>query len=454
MRSTGLFSKTVSLVVIALILNSTILYMPVVTAASDPEIFFSESQPDINGNMTGGGSIFNGSIRVTHGFELNCNASRMPNNLQVNWNMGRRFHLESLTSASCTDDPAINPNPPSAGFDTYEGRGTGSYNGVPGAQAHWIFTDAGEPGSRDSATIQIWDVNGNLILSVSGNLRGGNHQAHGQVSIINLVSINVAPADPTIALGQSQQFTAMGSYSDGSTRDLTSSAAWSSSNTSVAAISAAGLAASAAPGTAQITAASEGIISPAQTLTVTPAQLVSIAVTPVDPTIALGESLQFTATGTYTDGSMKNITTISTWSSSYHSAAIIAASGLATSVAEGTTDITAALGGITSPAQKLTVTVARLVSIAVSPVNPVIALGQTQQFIANGTYSDGSIRNITSIAAWKSNNSSAATISDTGLATSVSAGTTQVNATSDGISSPSQTLTVNLPYLYPLMLPR
>jgi hypothetical protein len=132
----------------------------------------------IGGRMTGGGSVFaSNGTRVTHGFELHCDASKGPNNLQVNWGKGNRFHLESLTSASCSDDPNIAENPPAAGFDTYKGEGTGRYNGVSGATAKWTFTDAGEPGKNDLATTEI-KVGSTTVLSVSGNLNSGNQQAH------------------------------------------------------------------------------------------------------------------------------------------------------------------------------------------------------------------------------------------------------------------------------------
>jgi hypothetical protein len=58
------------------------------------------------------------------------------------------------------------------------GSGVGPYNGQPGAKAEWTFTDAGEPGSKDSATITITDANGNVVLRVSGKLEKGNQQAH------------------------------------------------------------------------------------------------------------------------------------------------------------------------------------------------------------------------------------------------------------------------------------
>ena len=132
-----------------------------------------------HGRMTGGGSVFTrAGMRVTHGFELHCTPSDGSNSLQVNWGKGNHFHLTSLTSASCTDDPAISPEPPIAGFDTYTGTGTGTYNGEAGATAEWTFTDAGEPGTNDTVTLTIKDASSAVVLTVTGAVEGGNNQAH------------------------------------------------------------------------------------------------------------------------------------------------------------------------------------------------------------------------------------------------------------------------------------
>jgi hypothetical protein len=134
--------------------------------------------------MTGGGSLEKGTgkgkVSVTHGFELHCNPNELPNNLEVNWNnKSDKFHLETLTSATCTDDPNISEAPPVAGFDTYTGTGTGRYNGVPGATITWVFTDAGEPGKdKDYGKMTITDADGKIVLSIAGSLNQGNHQAH------------------------------------------------------------------------------------------------------------------------------------------------------------------------------------------------------------------------------------------------------------------------------------
>lgn len=133
--------------------------------------------PAVEGRMTGGGSVFGqGQNRVTHGFQLRCDADDPRQNLQVNW-QGNRFHLLDLTSADC-QDTALDEGQPPAGFDTFIGTGTGRYNGQEGATIEFTFTDAGEPGVNDRARIVIRDAAGNVVLSVDGNLRFGNHQAH------------------------------------------------------------------------------------------------------------------------------------------------------------------------------------------------------------------------------------------------------------------------------------
>lgn len=80
--------------------------------------------------MTGGGSVFTGApaFRVTHRFEIHCNLAE-PSNIEVNW-PGHRFHLLSLNSAVCTEDPAIHQLLRSAPSGSFVGEGTGRLNGV------------------------------------------------------------------------------------------------------------------------------------------------------------------------------------------------------------------------------------------------------------------------------------------------------------------------------------
>lgn len=163
------------------------------------------------------------------------------------------------------------------------------------------------------------------------------------------------------------------------------------------------------------------------------ATLQSIAVTPANPTIAIGTTQQFTATGTYSDSSTKNITNQVTWASANQSVATIANTGVATALATGQSTISATLTGVTG-STKLNVNNATLQSIAVTPANATIPFGSTQQFTATGTFSDHSTQDLTGQVTWASSVTSVATISSTGLATSVAQGHTSISASLRGVT--------------------
>jgi len=63
-----------------------------------------------------------------------------------------------------------------------------------------------------------------------------------------------------------------------------------------------------------------------------PKSLVSIAVTPANPSIAKSATQQFTATGTYSDGRTQNLTNSVSWTSSNTSVGTISNTGLASGV--------------------------------------------------------------------------------------------------------------------------
>jgi len=160
---------------------------------------------------------------------------------------------------------------------------------------------------------------------------------------VTLVSIAVAPVSVEILVGETQAFTANGTYSDDSITDITAEAVWTSSDTAVATVEE-GLATGLTLGTTTITATLDGISGTAS-LEVTEVILVSIAVTPESASILLGETKQFTAIGTYSDDSIADITTEAVWTSSDNTVATVE-EGLATGLALGTATITAMLDGI------------------------------------------------------------------------------------------------------------
>jgi 6-phosphogluconolactonase (cycloisomerase 2 family) len=170
-----------------------------------------------------------------------------------------------------------------------------------------------------------------------------------------------------------------------------------------------------------------------------------ITITPAGSTIATGTTLQFTATGYYSNGAITPGITVS-WSSSNTAVATInGTTGIATGVASGTTTITATALGITSGTT--TLTVAGLSSIAVTPATTGISVGATQQYDAVATYTTSTgmtgTEDVTAQATWTSSNTAIATMSTStpGLATAVAAGSTTITAAVGSVSG-SATLNV------------
>jgi len=106
--------------------------------------------------------------------------------------------------------------------------------------------------------------------------------------------------------------------------------------------------------------------------------------------------------------------------------------------------ILAGCGGGTGSTTPSSVTVppgVSLVFVSVTPSNPSIADGATQQFAALGVLSDGTSQDITAAATWTSSSTTVATINASGLATGQNPGTTTITATLSGKSG-TATLTV------------
>ncbi len=97
----------------------------------------------------------------------------------------------------------------------------------------------------------------------------------------SLVSINVTATSLVIAPGATEQFTATGTYSDNTTKDLTTSVGWSSSKTAVATINSSGMATAGATTGASTIKAQLGGVSATSTLSVLSATSSAANVAPV-----------------------------------------------------------------------------------------------------------------------------------------------------------------------------
>jgi len=261
-----------------------------------------------------------------------------------------------------------------------------------------------------------------------------------------LSSLAISPATATLQTGATIQFAANGTYSDGSTADITSQAAWTSADSSVATVDAHGKATGVAAGSASIAATFQGITNSAAVQVTPPSvTLSSIAISPATATLQAGATIQLTANGTYSDGSTADITSQAVWTSADNSVATVDAHGKATGVAAGSATITATVQGVSNSATlQVTAPTKTLSSIAVSPASTTLQTGATGQFTATGTYSDGTSASLSSGVTWSSSNAAVATVNSSGTASAVAAGTATITATYQGLSS-SATLQVTAP---------
>ncbi|MEW6142748.1 MAG: Ig-like domain-containing protein [Chloroflexota bacterium] len=320
---------------------------------------------------------------------------------------------------------------------------TSSNTAIGSITSSGLGTHLGAPGPPFTGGMVTGRTSG--TTTITATMSGISRTATFTVNAATVTTVTVTPAAATIAAGNTQQFRAVATKSDGTVSDVTATATWTSGTTATATIAAGGLATGVAPGTSNITATSGGVTSGASVLTVTNATLTSIAVTPGAPTVNAGQTQAFVATGTYSDSSTAVITGFVTWSSNNTAVAAINGSGTATTFIAGTAQITAALGGVTSPAVTLTVNPPVLTSVNVTPVNPNVTFiagnPPTVQFRATAVYSNGTTQDVTTVAAWTSSATGVATISGTGLATTAGAGTITIQATWSAVPGTS-TLTV------------
>ncbi|MDB5959252.1 MAG: hypothetical protein JWP59_546 [Massilia sp.] len=279
---------------------------------------------------------------------------------------------------------------------------------------------------------------GSAVLTAS--FGGQSASAQATATAVTVTGITVTPASATIAIGAAQQFVATATYSDNSTAVITTTAVWTSSNTAVATVLNTGIATGLTAGSTTITASAGGR-SGSATLTVQPAvTLTTLTLTPAATTFQVGATRQLAVTASYSNGTVVDVTSTSTFASANPAAVRISNGGLITGVAAGTSALSATFGGRTANAQATT-TAVTISAIAVSPATATVAVGGTQQFIAVATYSDNSTAVITSSATWTSSNSAAATVLNTGIATGLAAGSSTITASAGGRSG-SGVLTV------------
>lgn len=255
-----------------------------------------------------------------------------------------------------------------------------------------------------------------------------------------LTSIEISADYSSIAVGTSTKLKVTGNYSGLFTRDVTDQVIWSSDNLNVAAFTMAGLpnrVKGVGTGSATVTA-TVGDISATCPITVSASTISTVTITPAAPSVAVGLSKQFTATGLFSDGTTQDITYDVAWASSSLAFATFsndpANKGLVQAIAAGTSEITATFGGVNATSI-ITVSEPVLKSITLSPTNPTLLTLSTRRLAVTGTYSDGLTADLSSQVTWTSSDTDIATIAGDGTATALKPGSATISATLGSVSA-------------------
>ena len=216
---------------------------------------------------------------------------------------------------------------------------------------------------------------------------------------------------------------------------------WKSSNANIATVDGDGLVHGVGQGSATITATS-GSVTDQATVTVSPVPANAVVVSPGEATLFVGETVTLKAAVTDANGDPLSGRPIS-WSTSSGSVATVSTSGVVTAVAPGTATITASSEG-KSGKSTITVKQVPVASVDMDPGELRLEIGQTGPITATPKSADGTALTGRSIA-WKSRDTGVATVNSSGLVTAKAAGSTLIEATSEGITGVTLVTVANVP---------
>jgi hypothetical protein len=292
--------------------------------------------------------------------------------------------------------------------------------------------------------IELWFL-ASLLTMILAGCGGGSLSSisNPTAPAVTLTAITVTPGSQTIAAGQQKQFTATGTYSNQTSKDLTSSVTWKSSAANVASISATGLVQVLGAGQTTISATLKAIDG--STGLIATDNLVSIAISASESNVNVGSDLQLTAMGTFQDGKPARPIADVTWGSSDTTDATISNLGVLTGVHGGQVTVTAKSGSISSDKQ-LSVT-ALLKTITLSPIGPAVLVGGHQQFSAIGNFNDGTTQDLTASATWSSSDQTKVSVSK-GLANGVAVGAANLTVSQNGVNNVTALNVVSSTYVH------
>lgn len=252
-----------------------------------------------------------------------------------------------------------------------------------------------------------------------------------------LEKLDVSAGFRILPVGLARPITATGLYSDHSIRDLTDDVTWITSNNQVAVVDNGNekcFLTGVNPGDV-VVSAYLGDMEDSLNITISDAVLTSIEISPDPGSALVGQSLQFTAMGIYSDHSILDITRDALWTSSDLTVAVPdnspGFSGLFKILQQGAFTITARLGDIEASVEARS-SAADLTDVFITPPRFTLEKGLSLALQASGLYSDTSVRDLTREVLWASDDTSIVSVNNSlegkGVIGAVAQGVVQISA--------------------------
>ena len=158
--------------------------------------------------------------------------------------------VTSIAVTPATASVGVGATQPFLATATYSDQTTGNVTGT----ATWTSANTG------AATVNAMGVL-TVLAPCSSQLSAsfGSVSGSATVTVKTVASIAITPASPSVGAGATEQLTAIATFGDGTTGDVTSSAKWSTADATIATISATGLATGVGSGSTGGTAVLDGV---------------------------------------------------------------------------------------------------------------------------------------------------------------------------------------------------
>lgn len=279
-------------------------------------------------------------------------------------------------------------------------------------------------------------VAGSVVISASLSYGGQSLTALAQLQVTQaqVTRVRVTPASLSLPIGARQPLQAIADFSDGSSKDVTYAATWSSADAAVASVTnlttQKAWVRAVAAGSTRISASYAGF-SDAAEVEVTDARLLLLSLNPQSAVVSADVQLSYSLLAHFSDGSRRDVTKAALFSSSEPEVAVIESggsrAGLATAISAGTTSI---LASYQSQQVRVSLTVlAQDVSprsLSLTPVQAELLAGSKLQYRALLTLSNGHQQDVTGSVRWLSSDANIAAVNEQGLASAISSGSAEI----------------------------